>query len=73
MMKETSVLKVIVLLLCSVSTMGSRLAFRLHSDGAYCTGGPFGVQLNKLKFICTSGDNICRPGDNVVVEGHCKC
>jgi len=72
-MVQAQHLLIIVLAACSSVVQGARLAF--HFDGlkhAGCKSGTYDVQLNELKFISNQEDNLFRPGDTVIVQGHCK-
>lgn len=79
MMQQTVPSKVSLLVAAATALLGAvdvdanRMAF--HFDGmdhAGCKSGTFDMKLNQLKFICNGEDNLCRPGDLVTVEGHCK-
>ena len=72
MARESNALRLLLALLCLAPVECARLAFALHDAGAYCKSSTYDVKLEKLKFSCTSGENLCRAGDKVVVEGHCK-
>jgi hypothetical protein len=72
MVRESNVLRLSVAILLLVSAQGKRLAFHFNPDGAFCQSGTYNVELKEVKFKCTSGENLCRPGDSVTVKGHCK-
>jgi len=62
-----------VLAMAAPSVEATRLAF--HFDGlkhASCSSGTFKMDLNELKFKCNGEWDLCRPGDEVVVQGWCK-
>ena len=72
MLRDSMVLKVLVALLWVVPVQGTRLAFHHNADGAYCFSNTYDLKLERLKFLCDSGEDLCRSGDKVIVEGHCK-
>ncbi|CAB9498206.1 expressed unknown protein [Seminavis robusta] len=52
------------------SAQSTRLAFRFDGmDHSGCKSSAYDVELGELHFQCDSGEDICRPGDSVVVEG----
>ena len=73
MMQVLSTTTALLLLTTVVVVDANRMAF--HFDGmdhAGCKSGTFDMELKRLKFLCNGGENLCRPGDLVTVEGHCK-
>ena len=69
--KTTAFLAAAAVLIATVDA--TRMAF--HFDGlthADCKSGTFDMSLNQLKFVCNGEEDLCRPGDTVVVQGHCK-
>lgn len=70
MQRASSSFRPLLVLLCLVGTQAKRLAFLFNPEGANCKSGTFDVNIDLAKVLCTSGKNICRPGDEVIVEGH---
>jgi hypothetical protein len=75
MIPRTYYSSLLVVLLSLVAAVDSaRLAF--HFDGAShagCKSSAYNVEIGAMKFTCDNGEDLCRPGDKVVLEGWCKC